>query len=284
MDWIAILNQALDYIEDNLLNGVTGEEAAAHVAVSSFHFQRTFRLLTGVTVGEYIRNRLLSMAGEEIAGRKIKIIDAAYKYGYETPESFSKAFYRLHGITPSQARRDGAGLVSYNRLVVKVILEGGEKIRYRIEEKDAFCLAVLKKTFSKENSDFDIPVFWEIYNADTRCDKLPGEIGICFEEEMGKDNEFAYGIGCKITGNEKIPEDYERFQVRAHKWAVFPCVGAMPDAIQNMWGKIYSEWLPGSSYELISGYDIEYYPEGDMDSEDYESEIWIPIREKERIS
>ena len=102
MEWTQLLNQAIDYLEEHLTGEISGTEAASHVGLSAFHFQRAFSLMTGLTVSEYLRSRRLSLAGQDLL-RGAKVLDTALKYGYETPESFSKAFQRFHGAAPSRA-------------------------------------------------------------------------------------------------------------------------------------------------------------------------------------
>lgn len=106
-----------------------------------------------------------------------------------------------------------------------------------------------------------------------------GMMGICLPAEPGS-KEFEYAIGCEEKYVNKIPEGFVTLEIPSYTWAVFKCVGAMPEAIQRMWKRIYSEWLPQSAYELIPGYDIEFYTEGDNSSKNYISEIWIPVKEK----
>ncbi len=98
MDWIAGIQRAINYVEAHITEPIDFEEAAKQAYSSSFHFQRVFSILCGLTLGEYIRMRRLSLAGNEIMTGRIRVIDAALKYGYDTPESFSRAFARFHGI------------------------------------------------------------------------------------------------------------------------------------------------------------------------------------------
>ena len=104
MNWITGIQRALDYVEAHLMESVDYEEAAKQAYSSSFHFQRVFSILCGFTLGDYIRMRRLTLAGSELASSDIRVIDAALKYGYDTPESFSRAFTRFHGVPPSQAK------------------------------------------------------------------------------------------------------------------------------------------------------------------------------------
>ena len=99
MDWINGIQQALNYIEEHICEDLDASMIAKQAFSSSFHFQRMFSLLCGMTLGEYIRARILSLAGRELAAQSCKIIDIALKYGYENPESFSRAFTRYHGIS-----------------------------------------------------------------------------------------------------------------------------------------------------------------------------------------
>ncbi len=147
MDWIIGLQKAIDYIEDNLTNSIDYEKVAAQSFSSSYHFQRVFSILCGFTIGEYIRNRRLSLAGSELASSDIKVIDVALKYGYESPDSFAKAFQKFHGILPSQAKNNGSNLKSFSRLVLKYSLEGGTVMNYRIEEKPEMVLTGYKRHF-----------------------------------------------------------------------------------------------------------------------------------------
>ncbi|MDD3225310.1 MAG: AraC family transcriptional regulator [Clostridium sp.] len=279
MEWIQSLNKAIDYIEDNLLRNITCDEVAKHICISTFHFQRTFNLLTDLTISEYIRNRRLSLAGQELTKGNVKVIDIALKYGYETPEGFSKAFSRFHGITPNQAKREGANLKSFNRLVIKIKLEGGNIMDYKIVKKEAIKVVAKTRIFTDENSSIGIPEFWNEYFSSGLDEKVCGAMGICAQEKQ-KCKEFKYGIGCFDKDVKEVPKGFEVLEIPAYTWAIFKCIGPMPNSIQDMWKRIYSEWLPQAEYELVSDYDIEFYTEGNLQDKDYVSEIWIPVKQK----
>ena len=123
--WIEGFQESIDFIERNLTDELDIEVIAAKAALSPFYYQRIFGALCGVTVGEYIRARRMTLAAQELSRKDMKVIDIAVKYGYDSPDSFTKAFQKFHGITPSQARESGASLRSFARYI--------SKSRWRVE-------------------------------------------------------------------------------------------------------------------------------------------------------
>lgn len=226
-----------------------------------------------------IRNRRLSLAGQELAALDGKVIDVALKFGYETPESFTKAFTRFHGVTPSQAKIEGSELKSFNPLIIKIKLEGGTVMDYKIISRDSFRVLAMKRTFKTESGFSEVPKFWTEYYSNSYDKKVRGKIGICEQERLNS-TEFKYGIGSEYSEGSEILEGFGIISIPASTWAVFRCVGLMPDAIQEVWKRIYSEWLPQAEYERIEEYDFEMYTDGNNQSKDYVSEIWIPVKKK----
>lgn len=278
MEWVQLINNAIEYMEAHLLEDIHCEDVSGYVHISSFHFQRMFKLFTGMTVTGYIRKRRLSLAGEELTRPGTKVTELAFKYAYGSSESFTKAFTRFHGVTPNQVKK-GSELKTFNKLVVKISLEGGTVMDYRIEQKEAFRLLVYAKMFTEESSEKGIPMFWEEYYQNEIYKKAPGYLGVCAQEKDGAGG-FLYGIGCDADDVKEVPEGFRIIRIPAYTWAIFRCTGPTPDAIQKTWGDIYREWLPATAYELIPDYDIENYLPGDNTSDDYVSEIWLPVKEK----
>ena len=118
MNWIQSLNRAISYIENHLTQNISVNDVADKVYASNANFQRVFHLTTGITIGDYIRNRRLSLAGQELLSPKVKILDVANKFQYETQESFSKAFSRFHGINPSDVRKHLSMLKYFHPLTI----------------------------------------------------------------------------------------------------------------------------------------------------------------------
>ena len=287
MDWISGIQRALDYTEAHITEPLDFEKIASEAYSSSFHFQRVFSAVCGFSLGEYIRMRRLSLAGGELACGKIKVIDAALKYGYDSPESFSRAFARFHGVTPSAAKH-GANLKTFSRLSVKLILHGGTTMDYRIENKEAFDVVLRKKRFPKghEITTKEIAKFWGECQSDGTisaiCKYIPEKnifdkciIGVSFGAD-GDVADFPYGIGAHYNGG-KITEDYLTVEtIPPHTYAVFKCVGKMPEAFQKVYKYICTEFFPASEYRPC-GIEIESYPSADTENADYTCEIWIAV-------
>ena len=291
MDQITAIQRAIDYTEAHLTDEIDYEAAAREAASSVFHFQRLFSMLCGYTLGDYIRMRRLSLAADELQRTGGKIIDIALKYGYDTPESFSRAFTRFHGITPTQARR-GGNIKSFSRLSVKLILDGGNLMDYRIEKRDAFKLICRKKQVNKPQGDTataDISAFWGECSTDGTMEKLckyasfdnlHGILGVCFSGEMANSG-FPYGIGAEYNGAPLTDGGFDIVEIPAHTYAVFQCKGKMPDAFKETYKKICTEFFPQSStYEYGNGIELEVYPSADVQNPDYTCEIWIAVKEK----
>ena len=292
MDWIMGLQRAIDYVEEHITEPLEYEEVAQHAYSSSFHFQRVFSTICGYSLGDYIRFRRLSLAGSELANEGAKVIDMALKYGYDSPESFSRAFTRFLGIAPSQARH-GAILKSFSRLSVKLTLNGGNKMDYRIEKKEAFEVVLRKKQFPKQQeiTTREISKFWATCQKDGTIEALckyihPNNIfnkcivGVSLVAETAStDQDFPYGIGAHYNG-EKIDEDYLTVEkIPAHTYAVFKCTGTMPEAFQRVYKYICTEFFPASEYQPC-GVEIEAYPSADVQNPDYTCEVWIAVEKK----
>lgn len=291
MEWMQALRQSIDYMEQHLLEQISITEIAAAVHISPFYFQRGFQIVTGYSVKEYLRNRRLYLAALDLMAKKEKVIDVAFRYGYETPESFAKAFIRFHGISPSQLRSHASQIRPFLPLKITISIQGGTDMDYTIQNMESFQLIGFSKTFSETDSYEKIPLFWaefaqncqqQKYSADWMAALLRykiGQFGICID--TNRDGTFRYMIAGKYDGGA-VPDGMELYTLPAFTWAVFRCVGPLPAALQTINTRIFKEWLPGNPrYELADGYSVEWYSENpDMQSPDYESAIWIPVQEK----
>ncbi|MDP4096319.1 AraC family transcriptional regulator [Paenibacillus sp. P96] len=287
MDWLTRMKDALDYIEDHMEEPVSISDIAKTACSSTFHFQRMFHMLTGMTVAEYIRKRRLTLAAQELAVSSTKVLDTALKYGYDSPESFAKAFRKIHGIAPSQARDPGVKLEAFPRISFHLSLKGDQDMDYRIVEKDGFT--VVGKSIQVSLKDGDnfkqIPAFWAESDTDGTSEALlelgsGGEmLGICTEMQQGQE-QFTYIIAVESNQEAPASSGFITYEVPAATWAVFPVTGAMPDAMQDIWKRIFQEWFPATGYEHADAPEFELYSPGDPAAADYRSEVWIPVLKK----
>lgn len=286
MDWITGMQKAIDFIEDHITEDLDYEQIAAKAYVSSFHFQRVFSIMCGFTLGEYIRNRRLTLAGTELASRKLRVMDAALKYGYESPDSFAKAFTRFHGIPPSAARGPGASLKSFGRLSIKILWEGGSIMNYRIEEKPALSFIGYKTRFTGDASGrFEQERdFW----VNTRHEQSilapmrDTKENIWYDVNTNFDDE-GYDHSIAVTSGQNPPEGFERIEIPAQIYVICETERAeFPTLLHgDLRKKIITEWLPSSDYVLAETPEIavtHWFQRSD-DEQRY-IELWMPVERK----
>ncbi|HHB2168675.1 MULTISPECIES: AraC family transcriptional regulator [Bacillus] len=290
MDSLKNMNAAMQYIEDNLTHDIDFKEVAKIAYCSEYHFKRMFSFLAGISLSEYIRCRRLTLAAFELKNSDAKVIDVAIKYGYNSPDSFSRAFQNLHGITPSEARSSSHSLKAYSPMTFQLSIQGGHEMNYRIEEKDSFQIIGITKrvpiVFNGVNEE--IASMWKSLNPETiqtlKSLSNMEPTGIISastnfsEGRMEEKGELDHYIGVATT--KDCPEQFKQLEVAASTWAVFEAVGPFPETLQNVWGRIYSEWFPSSNYELAEGPEILWNEQKDISSPNFKSEIWIPVLKK----
>jgi AraC family transcriptional regulator len=289
MNWTEGIQKAIDYIEDNITEELDYKKIAEQAACSSYYFQKIFSVLCDMSLGEYIRNRRLALAGSELVNSGIRVIDVALKYGYSTPESFTRAFTLFHGISPTEARRCNTSLRSFSRLTVQVSLKGGKNMNYRIIEKEAFTVIEKAGTYKLDENDVvssTIPQVWAKANTDGTIEQLVSKAserefiyGICYgngKENYGEET-FEYSIAAVCDDDTAVPEGYRINHIPARTWLAVECKGGCPDAVQEQWREMCSTFFAGSGYTPTYEMDIEVYPNGDPTSPDYKFEIWVPV-------
>ena len=287
MEWTYALRQAVNFMESHLTENIHTDDVAREVHISPYYLASGFKLVTGYTPREYLRSRRLYCAALELLGGTEKIIDLAFRYGYETPESFTKAFTRFHGVPPSQI--DSRHIRPFLPLKIKLTLQGGYDMDYTIEKMEVLPLIGVSRRFSYETSYQEIPKFWDEHfrlcqsgGYSTEALKAlerfnVGEYAVCIDDQA-ESGTFRYMIAGAYTGGP-VPEGLELHELPAATWAKFRCLGPLPGALQSVNTQVYQQWLPGNpNYEMSGNYNIEWYSCGDTASPDYESAIWLPVR------
>jgi len=291
MDSISYMNRAMSYIEDHLTDEIDYSEISRIAYCSEYHFRRMFSFLSGISLSEYIRRRRLTLAAPDLKDRDLRIIDVAVKYGYSSADSFTRAFHSMHGILPSEARNENIQLKAYPRMTFQLSIKGGCEMNYRIVEKEKFKLVGFKKrvpiVFQGVNPE--IAKMTELLTPDVikqlKSISNVEPIGIISastnfsEERMEEAGELDHYIGV-ATSKNGITE-FDVLEIDASTWAVFESFGPFPETLQNVWGRIYSEWFPSSGYETAKGPEILWNESPDTSNPKYRSEIWIPVKKKD---
>lgn len=283
------LNQVIDYIEDHLTDDLSLDRISEYAGVSDYHFRKIFYYLSGLTLSEYIRNRKLSEANQDLLNGE-KVTDVAYKYGYQSIDGFARAFKKWSGFLPSEVMKKGLSK-SFPKLLFIISVKGGVAMEFRIEEKPAFNLVGVSKRVPMQFEGINMEIVklaesiseeqkeemhalqnmepYEVVNASYDAD-------FNFLKEEGY---LTHMIGI-LTTEDQISERLEKLPVEAGTWAVFPNEGPFPATLQETMAKIYSEWLPSSNYEVINAPSFSF-TKMDQHKEDYAySEVWIPVRKK----
>lgn len=277
MEWIDRCNGVIGYIEEHLDDQINNEEIGRITACSVGSFLKTFSLMTGITLQEYIRRRQMTMAAFELQSTDHKVIDIAMKYGYESSDAFSVAFKKMHGIAPQTARQQNIKITSYPRLCFSLTIKGDVAMNYRVVEKDAFWAVGKIVTSSLENNL--VPQFWDDCKKDGTLDRLreigtsQNTLGICFGfNDKGFNN---YMVG--IETDREHTAGLETVLIPKCTWLVFESVGPISPTLENVWKRIYGEFLPQSIYRQKESPTMEVYSRNDTWADDYYCEVWIPV-------
>ncbi len=286
MDLVSSLQHALSYIEEHIRDDDLGMQSiAASSRASPGELQKIFSVVTGMSVAEYIRCRRLYLAALDI-NSGTRVIDSALDYGYESPDSFTKAFSRFHGCNPREIKDDASKIKVFLPFSISISVDGGSSLNPEISPMPSFTLVGVSYEYTYANAKKMIPGFWQDFYSQKRSSRTYdfirangiGSYGICND---CRDESGTYVIAGQYRGG-KIPEGFSLVEVPQLTWAKFRCTGPVPSAIQSMNSTIYRNWLAtNGTYDLDGTLDIEWYsPEGAMSDLDYRSEIWLPVRKR----
>lgn len=292
MDSLRQMNLAMKYIEDNLIETIDFKKLSQIAACSEYHFRRMFSFLSGMSLNEYIRLRRLTLAVTLLQNKNNKVIDISLMLGYESPDSFTKAFRSFHGITPSQARKSNTSLKAFPHMTFQLKIQGGMEMNYRIVEKEGFKIVGAKKRitliYEGVNPQMDsmlagLPI--EDFKDLKQLSNVEPSGIICvsanFDSERSEGSELDQYIG--VATNKSVDGKWSVLNIEASTWAVFTVVGDFPSALQDTWARIYSEWFTTAGYESTGGPEILWNEGPDTSKKDFKSEIWIPVVKSNNI-
>ncbi len=296
MDWMRSLRGAIEYMEGHMTEPMGPVEVARAVNISPFYLQKGFQIITEYSISEYIRNRRLYMAAMDLVAGE-KVIDTAFKYCYQTPESFAKAFVRFHGFPPSQVKGKRMDIKPFLPLKIKISIQGGTSMDYVIEREGPKTFIGFAESIPEGKGYEQCPKFWdklkeEHFHAvcqgkkpETAIERAImenniGMFGVCIEDEADPSS-FTYMVAGPYNGGP-VPDGLTVREIPAATWAKFRAVGPLPGSLQSINTQIFQEWLPGNpDYELAFPVNLELYDSGDTGSAGYRCYIWLPVTEKE---
>ncbi|MET7440669.1 AraC family transcriptional regulator [Streptomyces sp. NPDC005496] len=284
------LNQAMEHIEGHLDRSLDVAELARIAATSEYHLRRMFSALAGMPLSEYVRRRRLTVAGAEVLAGGEPLLGIAVRYGYGSGEAFARAFRAVHGVGPGEARRTGASLVSQPRLSFRLTVEGTSSMRYRVVYRPDFSVVGLKARVPLVHSGPNQAIIDFVRGIDPgtlerlkgMSDQEPlGVVAVCddLDPSRAEGTELDYYQG--VITSAAAPEGTVRLPVAAGTWAVFNVSGPVPEAIQNLWRDVFTEWFPSNPYRRRPGPEIlrtSLSPDGT----EADAELWLPVEREQR--
>ena len=275
MEWVDKMNQAISYVENHLCEEIDTEEISSIMACPFVIFQRYFVQITGIPLSEYIRRRKLTCAAYELQGTKEKIIDIAYKYGYESSDAFSFAFKRMHGVAPNMAKKLETNLKFYSRLNFTLVIRGVFEMNYQVVEKKAFTVIGRRLVTAEGGGTWAVCKANETYTKILSLGENGQEsLGLCFGFHAEGNNDYMVGIEC-----ETDHPGFDKYKYPDTQWLVFSAEGKISEKVLgNTWKRIYEEFLPQSKYKQAIYPTIEAYKIWDIEKDECIVEIMIPVQ------
>ena len=288
MNMLHHLNKALDYIEHNLEHDIDEDQIAKHACCTIYHFKKMFSFLADISLHEYIRRRRLTLAAFELQNSTIKVIDIAVKYGYHSPDAFTRAFQNQHGMTPTEMRTSNPSIKAYPPMTFLLSIGGGEPMKFRIEIKEAFQVIGItnRVTPVKMAEHPGVEQVWksttqETYNElKALNDVAPfGILHVDVGDADSQNNEYDYYMA--VASTKVCPDKFDVLNVPASTWLVIDV--HVPWAPEK-WKQIYGEYFPSSGYEQAEGPRIQIGPEikigeeKQIYTEEVPVEYWIPVK------
>ncbi|MGC4018467.1 MAG: AraC family transcriptional regulator [Muricomes sp.] len=287
MEWSEKLQEIINYVENHLQRKeepIDNKEISKIAGCSFDFFQKVFSYMNGISFAEYVRSRKLTLAGYDLKSTNMRVIDISYKYGYDSPTSFTKAFQQFHGVSPKEARNSDMEL----KVSPKMQISQSQEYSWRLEQKNSFRLIGKSiKVSCQDNQHYiKIPEFWnecqrngvfsKLISMDTGNPKgLFGMLG-AYDNQT---NEIEYSV--MVMSEQELPQEFIEIIIPGVTWAVFDCRGAVPQAIHKGWKYLNEEWLIKYPFQHAKCPELEWYSDGNTFAEDYLSQIWIPIIEEE---
>ncbi len=245
------LNQIIEYIENNLDEKIEYKKLATMIGVNEYTFQKIFSVICNISISEYIRNRRLSNAGEELFLGNEKVIDIAMKYQYNNSTSFSRAFEKFHGIKPSQVKKNPKKLKIYTKLHFNEENEANKNVEYKIIQKEQITLYGKYKLTTNEKISEDAPNFYK--QIEKKYGKEP-TYGMVEYKEKERLCVKAYWVLYEEKNNGLIKK-----VIPKSKWIQIRINSQRATEIQKASKMFYEDFLPSCKYNFSDLPEIEFY-------------------------
>ncbi len=284
MSQLANFNRTLEYLEKCLDDKVDEKKVLSISGYSYPLFSRVFSVISGITLSEYLRYRKLTRAAVDIANSNEKIIDIAMRYGYDSHNSFTTAFKKFHDVTPSEVRK-GYKYKIFSPVHFSLNIEGGNKMEVKIEKKKAFSVAGLSTKISVESKGNNtIPELWQDLIKRDNIEHLSSlgdgqDYGVCYDFKSQDD--LCYMAGFDVKDKQlAISKGFEIVEIPEADYAIIKLKGKVPDCIHKGWEYVMGTFLPENGLKHAGTPDLEVYTRGNMDSDEYEMELWVPVEKQ----
>lgn len=288
MDWLAKMCLVIDYLESNLEGDISLEEAARIACSSRYHFHRMFYALFEVTPAEYVRRRRLTKAAVALSKGSHSVTDTAIRLGYDSPNAFTRAFRKQHGVNPSKINTSPNTITAFDRADIDKVKRGGAMLEYKIVERPEFYLVGASKSFDFDDFVKEGSKYWkqfvasEYYRAlwdltrgsEGHVSKAP-LISAYFPSEPGSRDTFTDVLGVEFDNHVNLP-NIDKFHVPAATYAQFTCTY---NASMKTNRAIYGEWFSATGYQRDEKKPdlAAYFPMAFRPLKDMVIRWWIPI-------
>ncbi len=269
MNYLKNIQIGIDYIESNLDDPIELSAVAKQAGLSQWHFQRIFKALSNETLKTYIRSRRLANSLDKLLKTKKRIIDIALTAGYESQESFTRAFKTSFNLTPNEYRKLGdkslfLKKIEFDLQYLKHINQN-ISLQPEIYSQKPMQLVGLKTRFysvdsEKNNIGDKLPALWAAFLQ--RLDEIENTIaGNCYgvvQAMSDNTDQLEYFAAIEVTKINSLPSYMETINISQSNYAKFTHRGKAAD-IDATVNYIYSSWLLNSGQRHSRGPDLEVY-------------------------
>jgi len=284
---ISALNQLVDFIDGHLTEEIDIDDLAVSLGMTEYHLRRMFSSLAGMPLSEYVRRRRMTVAATDVL-EKGELLSIAVRYGYGSTEAFSRAFRSVHGVSPSDVRRDGGPLRTQPQLRFHLTVEGNTTMDTRIADRPAFRLvgrsARVPLIHHGPNPHIQALIASLPAAEHARLKELSNtdpvgllQVSADVDPDYTEGSQLTYLHGVAVTETTPVPEELDAIEVPAGTWAVFHAEGAYPAVLQSTWASTATDWFPSNPWRLRPGPSIVAVLDRAADFSTASCELWLPV-------